>query len=402
MLTNLYPYEKYPNSDSPWTIPYFTREWVASGHAVVTIVNSTRFPRIYYKFANCAKRFLIKKYNITGKSLSDTSWTKSFEFNDKGVRVFNRPMMKFVPSGKYSHYEIRRQISLIKKILEKENFKPDIITGHWANPQFILISELKRIYNCKTCFVFEGDYWSKYIKKYSLKKYVSNIDIIGCRSKTAAKSVKESLKLEYMPFICASGIPDEYIIRGRNKCIQKCDNNIMILSAGRLVRLKHFDAVIKACHFAFNQNYILKIAGEGELFSELINYSKEIEADSNTMFLGKIPRDELIKEMANNHVFVLISDHEAFGIVYIEAMSQGCIVIASRNGGIDGIIIDGKNGFLCEEGNSEELEILLKRIMKMKNSDKEIIINNALKTAENYSNKKVAERYLNDMVNITI
>ena len=42
----------------------------------------------------------------------------------------------------------------------------------------------------------------------------------------------------------------------------------------------------------------------------------------------------------------MISKNEAFGLVYLEAMLAGCIV-ASRNG-IDGIIIDGYNGFLCD------------------------------------------------------
>ena len=42
----------------------------------------------------------------------------------------------------------------------------------------------------------------------------------------------------------------------------------------------------------------------------------------------------------------MISQGEAFGLVYLEAMARGCITIASRGEGFDGIIKDGINGFL--------------------------------------------------------
>ena len=52
----------------------------------------------------------------------------------------------------------------------------------------------------------------------------------------------------------------------------------------------------------------------------------------------------------------MISSNEVFKLVYLEAMAQGCIVIASKGGGFDGINVDGQNGFLCEPGDSEQLE----------------------------------------------
>lgn len=40
----------------------------------------------------------------------------------------------------------------------------------------------------------------------------------------------------------------------------------------------------------------------------------------------------------------MISRNETFGVVYLEAMAAGCITIASRNVGYDGIIVDRVNG----------------------------------------------------------
>ena len=98
--------------------------------------------------------------------------------------------------------------------------------------------------------------------------------------------------------------------------------------------------------------------------------------------------------MHESQVFVLISKHETFGLVYLEAMLQGCIVIASKFGGVDGIIRDGENGFLCEEGNEEELVQIFTRINKMTQKDKSRLSENAVVTAKSFSESKVARCYL--------
>lgn len=49
--------------------------------------------------------------------------------------------------------------------------------------------------------------------------------------------------------------------------------------------------------------------------------------------------------MLASDCFIMISKNEAFGLVYLEAMSAGCITIASRGEGFDGVIIHGVNGF---------------------------------------------------------
>ena len=64
--------------------------------------------------------------------------------------------------------------------------------------------------------------------------------------------------------------------------------------------------------------------------------------------------------MQMSECFIMVSKNETFGLVYLEAMLQGCIVVASKNEGIDGIIIHGENGFLCNAGDVNELTKNLK------------------------------------------
>ena len=50
--------------------------------------------------------------------------------------------------------------------------------------------------------------------------------------------------------------------------------------------------------------------------------------------------------MGRHQYFVMPSVREGFGIVYLEAMANGCITIGTQNEGIADLIRDGYNGFL--------------------------------------------------------
>ena len=90
----------------------------------------------------------------------------------------------------------------------------------------------------------------------------------------------------------------------------------------------------------------------------------------------------------------MVSAHEAFGLVYVEAMAKGCITIATKGQGIDGVIIDGVNGFLCESCNPEALAKVIDRIRSLSTEELNSISQKAIETASELTDRKVAETYL--------
>lgn len=95
---------------------------------------------------------------------------------------------------------------------------------------------------------------------------------------------------------------------------------------------------------------ILKIVGTGPAEKELKEKYSSIEG---VEFMGWVPD---IKGLYNeSSLFVLPSSNEAFGLVLLEAMASGTLVIAANSGGPKDIIIDGKTGYLFEPKNSEDL-----------------------------------------------
>ena len=79
------------------------------------------------------------------------------------------------------------------------------------------------------------------------------------------------------------------------------------------------------------------------------------------------------------NVFVLVSENETFGQVYIEAMACGTPVIGTNVGGIPEIITDNYNGFLVQPNNPSLLVQKIEELMYNEKSRKEFI-KNGLKT----------------------
>ena len=64
---------------------------------------------------------------------------------------------------------------------------------------------------------------------------------------------------------------------------------------------------------------------------------------------------ELVRLYQGASVFALPSDEEGFGVVVIEAMACGIPVVATRCGGPDGIITEGRDGYLVDRGDAQAL-----------------------------------------------
>ena len=120
---------------------------------------------------------------------------------------------------------------------------------------------------------------------------------------------------------------------------------------------------------------------------------RDLNAGEKIVFTGRVPREEVLKRMGVSQVFTLISHGETYGMVYIEAMLQGCLTIASKGEGFDGIIQDGVNGFICEPGNQKALEEVYRKIAASTTEERNRIGQSAIDTAIHYSEREVAERY---------
>ena len=87
-------------------------------------------------------------------------------------------MIKFIPKTKYSERQVSKQIKEIVNFINKNNFKPDIIIGHWENPQIQIVAQLKKIFSAKTAIVFHSlVYITQNKYKNYFKKYIKHVQV---------------------------------------------------------------------------------------------------------------------------------------------------------------------------------------------------------------------------------
>lgn len=392
---------EYPNFDSIYDTPiihYFTKEWCKIGYKVKVVHYRSIFPILFYwiaiLFNKQIKRIIRTDFLPTKRRKNDYSFEKD------GVLVYCFPIFKYIPHGRYKKKTINKNVEKILTLNTKENFVPDIIIGHFYNPQIEIISKLKQYYpNAQTCIVLHEN--PEIIKKTYPKEYLSflnSIDIWGFRFKALKEKFEMVYGTNYDTFICSSGVPQEYINSSQTN--KQFENKVKkFCYVGMLIPLKRVCDIIIALHKAFPlKDFEFDIIGEGMERENLERLTQKLGLQSNVNFLGRLLRDELQTIMNNADCFIMVSESEAFGLVYLEAMAKGCITVGTLGQGIDGVIHHGINGFLCEARNSDQLSEIIININSLSSEKLIQISQKAIETAQDMTDSKVADRYLKNIL----
>jgi glycosyltransferase involved in cell wall biosynthesis len=131
-------------------------------------------------------------------------------------------------------------------------------------------------------------------------------------------------------------------------------NKFEVITVGRLENQKNYLELVEK--FTEESRYKLKIIGNGELKEEL---AKKISRNKlNVEIFDNIDNSSLLQIM-NEHTFYISSSlFEGNPKTVLEAMSSGCIVIATDIKNHKELITHNENGYLFNFINSDIIEIL--------------------------------------------
>ncbi len=129
---------------------------------------------------------------------------------------------------------------------------------------------------------------------------------------------------------------------------------------------------------------------ESERIKKIAN---ELGLENKIIFLGAKKQKNLYKYYSASNVCVVPSYYEPFGIVPIESMACGTPVVASRTGGLQYSVKDGKTGHLTKPRDYNDLAEKIKETLK---NGKDIYRQNCLKRVQNkFVWEKIAKQYQN-------
>jgi 1,4-alpha-glucan branching enzyme len=130
-----------------------------------------------------------------------------------------------------------------------------------------------------------------------------------------------------------------------------------ILYIGQLNRRKGLTHLIDAMGIlrGKRENAHLLLVGSGPEEETLRSRVRKTDLEDRVHFIDAVDHSRVLALMDAASLFVLPSLEEAFGIVLVEAMSQGLPIVASDVQGIPSIIQNEVNGYLVPPGDERAL-----------------------------------------------
>lgn len=205
--------------------------------------------------------------------------------------------------------------------------------------------------------------------------------------------IPENLKseIEQKSVVIPNGIDDFWFdnLNMNKKFLNK--DNLRLIYVGRIDKNKNLETSMKVVKRLNDLGYNshLDIVGNGPELNYITNLSNK-EYKGLVTLHGFMNREQLIHLYQKNDIFIMPSKYETFGLVYIEAISQGLPVIYTRNQGFDGYFKEGEVGYAVKYDDTEEI---VQNIIKI--IDKNIwdlsVIENELKNSFIWEN--IAKKY---------
>lgn len=276
---------------------------------------------------------------------------------------------------------------------ELKEIDPDIIHTHgFRHPHSLQArffgKRLKKTVYITTHGPFEKDprrsfflkmvdkFYDTVIARWELKGYDSVIMISAWEEKYLAKFGVKRLVL------ISNGINSKFFEVEIPKQEETPINKVLYM--GRIDPTKRPEWIEYAADKLPEVNF--KIKGPIQVYGEFKSDFTNLKIENK-----KYTAEDFIAELDRSDIFVLPSIRESFGLVLVEAMSRGKIVISSDTKGANDIIENGENGFIIinEEELVEAIEYTYNNWPKL-----ESIRSSAIETAKKYDERKTTKELI--------
>jgi len=130
------------------------------------------------------------------------------------------------------------------------------------------------------------------------------------------------------------------------------DDDIVIVTIGRIVSRKNVDALIESVtrvHGPDGSNARVKLVviGDGPERERLTELVQQQQRQSQIQLVGNVDNDRKHELLACADIYASTSIHEGFGLVFLEGMHAGLPIVCYDNGGQTDFVNDGANGFVA-------------------------------------------------------
>ena len=236
-------------------------------------------------------------------------------------------------------------------------FQPDLIISTWLNPFSAYSKYFKKYSGVKHFAIAEGsdllvqplnyNGWDKIENSIN-----ENSNLVIAVSEKMKNRMEQTTKLQRIKFI-QNGY-DESIFYLDEKAEKTHDKYFRIITVANFNYAKGHDILLEALQY-IKIPFKLTLIGEGPLLNKCNKFIEEHGLQNVVNNIGPIPHNNIPGLLLNHDLFCLPSRSEGFPAAPLEAMACGLPVVAANVGGMNEIIIEGFNGFLCKPESPEDI-----------------------------------------------
>ena len=293
---------------------------------------------------------------------------KDIRFSIPESKVFLRPIYNKFSRVAYFYKLNKAYKDIIKQLPVTEM---DITHAHTWFTDGGLAYRLYKEHNKPYVVTIRSTDLSAFAKYfYHTQKYARNILLNAKKIVFLSKAYQD--RVLHLPFIkkyaqiiegksiiIPNGV-DDFWIENNQQRKKALSEKVKLIYIGSFIDRKNLVRLIEACVLLNKKGYGLHL----DLVGGSPTYSDElkelINTSSSVNFLGRVTdKNKLAELIRKSDVFVMPSYNETFGLVYIEALSQGIPVLYTQNDGIDGLY-DSEN--IGEAVDAFDVEDIMKKL----------------------------------------
>ena len=248
----------------------------------------------------------------------------------------------------------------LRKLLNK--IKPDILNAHYATGYGFLgnISGFKPL----LISVWGSDVYSfpekSFLHEFFLRKNIRSATAIASTSRAMAQRLNKIYHHSNL-YITPFGI-DEALFKPDNN--DRLDNIITIGTVKTLSHTYGIDTLINAFAITCKKSKLskqlrLEITGIGPDFQKMKDLAKKLNIDSQIIFHGAVPHEDIPQILNRLDIFVALSRFESFGVSILEASACEIPVLVSDAEGPSEVVLNGITGFIVPKDNAEKASVRL-------------------------------------------
>jgi len=152
-----------------------------------------------------------------------------------------------------------------------------------------------------------------------------------------------------------------------------------IVFLGSITPRKGLNTLLHALVQIPSAEWVLTVVGsltrDKDCSKIMLRLVKRYNLSQRVFFTGLIPDAAVAENLMKSHLLVVPSQHEGFGMSYIEAMGFGLPVIGTTSGGASEVIKHDYNGFLIAPNDTQKLTAYIRQLERDRSLLSEMGIN---------------------------